>query len=1557
MNLKQIIAGTLAAASSLFAYGDVAVGPEEYSSFETDCGNAVVVGVSGLSWDDFWAEDYYGTQCFADERVVDAEKTAVDDDDDYWCGPITDMNLLYITGWSRKTSYATVDDMVDYFRANKTLLRYARTPGDIGSVIEGKYGYDGLFRWFKESTRVDLTPFVKTSQQQVTVSMLGTLMDKGEYALHVDVLFSAGNPNPKWGELDVTHAVTCCGYEKDAEGNLTGLFIIDSDNDQYNGEGGRNAPNSIMYCPVYFDYDMGMYAVQGIWGTTSWVLPGYTALKMYQGETKNVKLDANGGKVTPASIAVVEGKTFGELPIPTKANGEFDGWWTAKDGGVQVQEGDAVDFTTFANPKTPTLYAQWRMAHKITVTGGFLDDGMTSRSGLFRGDDVNVDVDRAKIYDKNESLVNAFANWTYTPATADLGESFDQFNPHTSVMMPNADVKLTANFVNGFAAYLFAGYETKGEAGPGEFYWSIDNGKTLIPFDAAFESGGYPVKTGKITVKFYDKTGNWRAGDLTYMVDKRGTYKDGGVTYYEDPLSVNVLATFVPVNNSTKIKLDANGGSGVAGEVLVANGCEYANLSIPSRKGYVFAGWWTAKEGGEHITYSTVVDPAAFAGQKTPTLYAHWLQYKKLTMKDETAFANWYLDSEDFDPELFDEIMQSLYMSDPDFAGGGELEGKGVLQVLPGAKVYVSVAPYAYNKNNELVFQRWTVTPSKANLGQIFRCVAADTEFVMPNEDVTLQAAYIDEPTCGWARGTVPYEIINLGYDNNLGDYVYLTPPIGAFEWSVDGGKNWYKAGMYPINGNDNFDSFDGDSALLKSGKYTVTWRSTDPQWSVPSAKATVYVTAGSDSEFSERNFSFIPEVVVDVMAYDRESGVYVPMPTAGTVTLNPKDGLIPVGKAITLTAKAAKNYAFQGYRFGKYLTLYFTETAATWKLASASYFTQYLDPSDKKMHVVAAFKKLADYSADDIVFYGFGFVYDCEPSNEVGGDGSVTIKAIVGCALDEGLGILCGEAAFPLVYKLTGKLPDGLKFDAKTGVLSGAPKKAGKTTVTITATDPANNSKVLTVNFDVAPLPSWLAGEYRGIMGERRWVGGVPLPEQQNGALEMSVKSDGKVSAKVFTRLGTRSFSGTLGWSLEDGAYPEGYFFFYSENKSGEDCDILIEPDGTIFGEASVYDKSEGYVHGRVDDGLKQDVALLAESPFLDKYYTFAFCATNSAVYDPYVNGYVGSEGQLMQSGYGYLTLKSNKKGGVKVTGQLPDGEKVTMSALVLPFVTNDVFKAKLYLFASPSSYKKQDWFAMALTVEPDGTITSDESAAWTPADVFDPSTGDTVPAQVFGDGALYSEAKSLEAYYWTVACADAGNVWQQYSYKVMAENADNPSKLDSWTEYDYARVCDFGALFNVAVKGDKKGAISLVEKSPAPWEMSWKEDGVTYKEWNYWEDKKGNPITDPSQLSISFTKATGVFTGKATVYFDYDLPSCKQNSKTKEIEWSYTKKHTTATLPYSGVIVYDRNLAEGGQNPYVGFGSAVHTYKYSYVDYSGKTKSDTKKFTLPVSLEPTEE
>ena len=990
-------------------------------------------------------------------------------------------------------------------------------------------------------------------------------------------------------------------------------------------------------------------------------------------------------------------------------------------------------------------------------------------------------------------------------------------------------------------------------------------------------------------------------------------------------------------HQTVAVKLDANGGKlpkGTPASVSLyfdedSEECYYPELPVPERAGYVFTGWTTTKADGEAVHEGDVYDASFFAGAKTPTLYAQWLQLYALTVKGEDAYVEWDWSDEQY-ATLPDEALDGEFER--------ELDGKGVVNVPAGAVVWISASSEMEGRGgNWLTFQKWTPSSAKANLGAFFKVGESQTQFVMPAEKLTMTATYIDESTCGWLMAEAWANEVDIGWSDELGDEVYIYPPYEAFEWSPDG-KTWYKS---------------GDSALLKAGSYTVSWRSTDPRWSPPSLKEKVKVEAGDEVSLMSASFffSYVPQVVVDVMTF--ENGELRKSSAGGTFTMNPKDGLVPMGKTITLTAKTNKSYAFQGWALAKYWEYgdYFEETSATWKcLNSANYYSypetswlcSYVDPDDGMVHVLAVFKALADYSAGDIVFDGFGG--SCGYHNisyDDGGNASITFKGVAGCALDEGeLTIFCETAALPLAYKVNGKLPDGLKFDEKTGSISGVPKKPGRTTVMIVATDPAKNAKSLAVNFDIAPLPLWLVGEYRGTVhsdySEGHWEWDDDAQDdvwveevsryRQEGTLELSVKSDGKVSAKLLTRTGTRSVSGALSWHGDDEDDGDGSFsFFVKMTKDDEEFHIEFYSDGTISGYADTYNKSEGRYDGGDVEGLRQNTALLAKSNFLDKYYTFAFSAEADE-----------GDGPAKASGYGYLTVKTDKKGQAKVTGQLPDGEKVSMSALVLPLsdldaeeaVADDI-AARIYMFASPSAYKKHDWFSMSLVMSSDGRLDVGEGAAWTVADIVPSGDGDYdgehVNATVFGSGAEYSAASSLEDYYFSIYCNSSEDVTLEWSYKEGRE-----------TFYEYAEAQVFDGFFNVLLAGDRKGEISLARKSPAPWEYKWKEDGYTYSEWNYWEDRNGNEITDPSQLSFKFTKATGIFTGSATVYFDYWVANDRP-------------QHKTAKLPYNGVVVLDEDCIAG-------YGAAVYSTKENVYDESrGKYVVTPKVVSLPVELNQT--
>ena len=81
---------------------------------------------------------------------------------------------------------------------------------------------------------------------------------------------------------------------------------------------------------------------------------GVTLYGVWEKRQLVIRLDADGGEVTPASVTVeIEGRY--ELPTPTKADAVFGGWFTERGGkGDQIATGDEV-----TRDDVETLYANW----------------------------------------------------------------------------------------------------------------------------------------------------------------------------------------------------------------------------------------------------------------------------------------------------------------------------------------------------------------------------------------------------------------------------------------------------------------------------------------------------------------------------------------------------------------------------------------------------------------------------------------------------------------------------------------------------------------------------------------------------------------------------------------------------------------------------------------------------------------------------------------------------------------------------------------------------------------------------------------------------------------------------------------------------------------------------------------------------------------------------------------------------------------------------------------------------------------------------------------------
>jgi hypothetical protein len=126
--------------------------------------------------------------------------------------------------------------------------------------------------------------------------------------------------------------------------------------------------------------------------------------------------------------------------------------------------------------------------------------------------------------------------------------------------------------------------------------------------------------------------------------------------------------------------------------------------------------------------------------------------------------------------------------------------------------------------------------------------------------------------------------------------------------------------------------------------------------------------------------------------------------------------------------------------------------------------------------------------------------------------------------------------------------LPEGLKYDAKNGKITGVATKSGTYTVTLTVTD-GKAKYVSTITIEVEALPDWVVGTFEGYCHEYGWYDmgrkdsnktldtglqlGDALPGGHDyetiGSFFVEVEDGGEVSCKFVCATDMISFSGRL--------------------------------------------------------------------------------------------------------------------------------------------------------------------------------------------------------------------------------------------------------------------------------------------------------------------------------------------------------------------------------------------------------------------------------------------
>lgn len=286
-----------------------------------------------------------------------------------------------------------------------------------------------------------------------------------------------------------------------------------------------------------------------------------------------VTLDARGGTVTPKSINVAVNSTYGELPTPVRSGYTFDGWYTSIYSDIKITNETVVN-----QPADHSLYAHWTANTYVVAfdaCGGIV--GLPSMEVTY--------------YDYYGEL----------PTPTRNGYSFigwyTEIDGGDKVTGSSDRVKIIADHT------LYAHWEAN------SYY---------LKFNA--NGGGFTSGTSK-TVTCDTPVGELPTPKwIDHFFEGWYTAAVGG-----DKVTSETIATYELLSKSLYahwaviVTFDANQGVVDTRNMRVTVDSAYAELPIPTRIGYIFNGWYTARDGGEKVISGTTACP-----RSNHSLYAHW---------------------------------------------------------------------------------------------------------------------------------------------------------------------------------------------------------------------------------------------------------------------------------------------------------------------------------------------------------------------------------------------------------------------------------------------------------------------------------------------------------------------------------------------------------------------------------------------------------------------------------------------------------------------------------------------------------------------------------------------------------------------------------------------------------------------------------------------------------------------------------------------------------------------------------------------------------------------